>query len=242
MRKAWVLGLLAAATISSPVRAEERFFDGYCVMGSLQVCASVRLYSEGNTLRLRVWNLDGMAGLTHTMTGIGLYHSGSPWSGQVLSYDVLYNNASITSNWTDRGAWFMGTINGVTLELKEGTGNGSTPGIIGCNNPGGSPDKWATCRSFPNDFYVEFVFNLDQHFGVANTQLRWASYQVGPNMGWVKCDTGGADNPSRPCVPVVVTPEPFTMLLLGSGLAGVGAVARKRKRREDEDGSDAPQV
>lgn len=241
MRKAWVLSLLAAATISSPVRAEQRFFDGYCVMGSLQVCASVRLYSQGNTLRMRVWNLEGTAGMTHTMTAIGLYHSGTVWSGQVLSYDVLYNNTSIKSNWTSNGASYMETLNGVSLELMEGTGGPRNSGIIGCGIPIGSGQTWSTCNSFPNASYVEFVFNLDQHFALGDAELRWSSRQIGTTGLSVKCDTGGL-LPNRPCVPVVVTPEPFTMLLLGSGLAGVGAVARKRKRREDEHGSDPPQV
>src|SRR5688572_24868834 len=92
MRAMYALAaLLAATTFATPARAEELFFDGYCVMGSFQVCASVRLYSEGNTLRMRVWNLGGEVGTTHTMTSIGLYHLGSPWSaagGEVLSYTV----------------------------------------------------------------------------------------------------------------------------------------------------------
>ncbi len=67
-----------------------RGFD--TLMGSLQVCGSVRIVSTGNTLTMRVWNLEGMpggqGGVQHTMTAIGLYHSGSPWTGKVNSYTV----------------------------------------------------------------------------------------------------------------------------------------------------------
>ena len=100
---------------------------------------------------------------------------------------------------------------------------------MGCVTPGGSPNRWATCHSFDQEPYVEFVFNLDRYFDVANSEVRWHSQQIGPNGISLKCDTGGAgDYPD--CGVPVVTPEPFTVLLLGTGLAGVGAAARKRRK------------
>src|SRR5688500_9881637 len=100
--RVWMVAGLAAAAAAAPLSAveEEKFFDNYCVMGSLQVCASVRVFSEGNTLRMKVWNLEGTLGTSYTMTSIGLYQLGNPWlnsGGKVLSYSVDWNGTNITS-------------------------------------------------------------------------------------------------------------------------------------------------
>jgi hypothetical protein len=234
----WIVAGLAAATFATPVRAQQLFFDGYCIMGSFQVCASVRVFSEGNTLRMRVWNLEGTLGGAHTMTAIGLYHNGSPWAGRVLSYSVTYDGENITSRWKPKWASDIETLAGIDLELGEGTSGNR--GIVGCTVPGGL-DKWPTCNSFDDQPYVEFTFNLSSNFSLANTELRWHSQQVGP-LGELslKCDTGGAgDYPTCAPPPTQVVPEPLSVLLLGSGLAGVGAAARRRRRRQQPEAEPA---
>jgi hypothetical protein len=211
-------------------KAAQAQFDNYCSMGSFTVCASVRLFSEGNQLRMQVWNLNGSLGVQHTMTAIGLYHAGTEydWTGNILSYSVTHAGNDITSYWTSQRANDIQNLAGVRLEIREGTqGN---RGIIGCTDPGGLL-KWATCfdgnSSFPGSPYVEFTFNLNRHFSLTDVELRWHSQQL-PDGSSIKCDTGGAgDYP--PCTTV---PEPATIALVGSGMAGIAAMVRRRRRKD----------
>ncbi len=241
MRKLSLAVVALALTVPGQAQAADKFFDNYCIMGSFQVCASVRLSTSGNTLTMQVWNLEGTYGTPHTITAVGIYGLGGAWSSFTYDdaryYSTATTSTSIKSKWSAQKANDIKTHQSINLQVQEGTSGNA--GINGCtllppnnsNNP-----KWQTCNSFAAAPYVEFKFTFNAAVVLDNAQIRWHSTQVGPDRELsLKCDTNPGAWDSGSYQPCVVVPEPFTIALLGSGLAGLGGVGLLRRRRKGLD-------
>src|SRR5687768_8057085 len=90
--------VVCASTTPRPIAAQV-LFDNYCVT-NFNVCASVRVFASGNTLTMQVWNLNGVMGVSHTMTSVGVYHLGSTydWTGSITGFSARYVTATSSTN------------------------------------------------------------------------------------------------------------------------------------------------
>lgn len=237
MRKLGFAVVALALIVPGQAQAADRFFDNYCIMGSFQVCASVRLTTTGNVLTMQVWNLEGTYGTPHTITAVGIHGLGGAWTSFAYNDARYYTDAttstSIKNRWTAQGANDIKTHQGINLQVQEGTSGNR--GINGCTLLPGNT-KWQTCNSFADAPYVEFMFTFNAPVTLDNAQIRWHSTQIGPDMEYsLKCDTNPAAWDSGSYPPCTVVPEPFTIALLGSGLAGIGGVGLFRRRKKGLD-------
>lgn len=110
-------------------------------------------------------------------------------------------------------------------------------GIEDCIGSSANPTSFfRTCHDGVPDGWVTFGFTVAGGFGIDQLQLDWGVRSI----SGVSPEEDPGSVVGRTCVlgecgEVTVTPEPLTVLLLGTGLAGIAGVAHRRRRRDGED-------
>ncbi len=244
-KTAVLTGVLALAV---PAVASANGFHSYRICGGdrFATCAAITIQVTGNNVTMQVWNLSGNAAATYgTQTyagtifnGIGFYNTGG--SQAVLG---TLNVTGPARPGDTPGSWRLrntGTV-GFAVDFNTivpNTVNKLDNGIAsGCALPGQLPtnvnhayDLYQTgpgCGSAlgaPVVFTWQITGNWDP--STSGLVLRGAN---GPGGQSTECWTQQTGNLAANCT--TVTPEPVSMALLASGLAGMGGVGLYRRRK-----------
>ena len=207
-----------------------------CSTASLQVCAAVSASTASVSgrwhLYLKVWNLYGTHGLSHVITYVGMGSGGYTGTGTLVG--AKFNGNAITTWQTAKTIPSNGV--GAELDLASQTKSGITNGLIGCSQQP-PPGHYQTC--YPNGAFLELDFLTSAQFDLNDPSAvyGWHSQAVSGRSCslWVSSDgtqTQPSEGDGSDCG---VVPEPVTMLLLGSGLAGMGGIGALRRRKKDGD-------
>lgn len=253
-----LLGTFVLAGMIMPEQALAQQNKNWVVCGGnwFNTCASVDVTVGGlvtdassRLVTLRVMNLSGMDGTYggSVFTKIGFFNIGGPASAALGSLSMSGDQILGDSDWRLNAKgdgpdeWVLADVNnagGIELDLTTASGTNSSVrnGIANQCLPGALPGGtnafwWNDCYTelatvnFAD--YTEIRFNVTGSWDLASTEVLIQA-QNGPDGLSAQCITGAEGNCS-------VVPEPITMVLLGTGLAGLGGASYARRRREDED-------
>lgn len=233
------VGFAALLCSASAVPAQAQWTDmlNQCSTGAIRTCASFQaqvtnLGGGRAQLQIRVRNLWAvLANGTHTGSFLAQLGVISPDLVNVVNGNplaVAVEDATATGNPGSKWKFHASTarLGEVTWGLAAGNGNGANGNgaIYGCLPSSPRPDYFTTCVGGAPGGWVQFSLTADAPIDINQLQLAWGVMGVGKQDYSLQGRTCVAGN----CGGEVV-PEPITMVLMGTGLLGIGAARRRRR-------------